>query len=262
MKRKLTREWFQKEYWEKQRSTTSIAKELSVYPADVGRFMESLGVPRRTKQEAVARHVLLTTFALETINGQLLGDGHLEYNGYRAASLTFSSKYEDYLAWLFSIFASFGIEQSGRISRYAQKTRNATLFCARTRYYREFIDLRRLWYPEGRKVVPKTLLLTPRLTLHWYLGDGCLNHPKKGRTCIRMHTNALPVEDVEFLASQLTHLGFYARRQPFDNTIYINADSTKAFLQWIGPCPAEIQHRYGYKWDLQHSMHQWLRERR
>lgn len=107
--------------------------------------------------------------------------------------------------------------------------------------------LRKKWYPKGKKIVPKDIVLTPLTIRQWYIGDGCLYRPpKNGRPRITLHTTGFPMLDVKWLIERLIKLGFKTTYQPHNNSIYISVYSVKDFLNYIGPCPVED---YQYKWD-------------
>ena len=55
------------------------------------------------------------------------------------------------------------------------------------------------WYTlEGRKIIPRDLKITPRILLHWYIGDGTLRN-----TQISLATYSFTREEVELLAEKI-----------------------------------------------------------
>lgn len=58
------------------------------------------------------------------------------------------------------------------------------------------------WYPNGEKIVPKDVRLTPLSIAHWYWGDGCTAGPTTMQFCTDSFTHA----EVAGLAAQLKQL--------------------------------------------------------
>jgi very-short-patch-repair endonuclease len=54
MSKELTKAYLQKEYAQNKRSTSSIAKEMGLFPEQINRALEKFGIPKRTRGEALA----------------------------------------------------------------------------------------------------------------------------------------------------------------------------------------------------------------
>jgi hypothetical protein len=215
--------------------------------------MRKLNVPCRDRslREHLAKikSCELTSEVRQIIDGELLGDACIRPQGKYAAHFDYGSKYRDYLVFLSSLFKTFGIEQIGEIyEKYYEE-----LKCFAYHYfscnYVELLQIYQRWYPNGIKIVPCDIDLTPLVCRQWYIGDGNLSFApsKNGRRYIRLSTDGFSVLDVEFLVYKLTTIGFLAKRQPARNIICISTDSTDKFLDYIGPCPIDC---YKYKWRL------------
>jgi len=198
-----------------------------------------------TKHLQQANHCNLSQEAIKWINGELLGDGCLFSESQYSAKFSYSSKYSEYIQYIANTLKSFGIEQMGKINQYHHKKSNCYIYNYQSRYYSELLFIRKQWYPEGKKIVPKDIKLTPLTVRQWYIGDGYLGHLKKGRPNILLCTYGFSISGVEWLVKQLIKLGFKATRQSISNTIYISTHSTKDFLDYIKNCPVEC---YKYKW--------------
>lgn len=191
----------------------------------------------------MARYCNLTFEAVEWLNGELLGDGCLHSRGLNSARYVHASKHLTYCEYVRDTLKSFGIQQSGKeIHQYKHPK---IYFQYQSLTYVQLKPLFVEWYPEGKKVVPKTIKLTPLTCRQWYIGDGSLSHPYIDGSYIRLATCAFPVEDVLWLITQLQELGFLATRYACNNTIHISTHSTKDFLSYIGNCPIKC---YEYKW--------------
>ena len=184
----------------------------------------------------------LTKDAINWINGELLGDGCVYSRSSYTASFIYKSKHLEYIEYVAKTLLSFGILQSGRIL----KMRSGNAYAYHSLDIPTLLPFRKKWYPEGKKLVPKDIVLTPLTCRQWYIGDGCLR--KLPNMCIILATYGFSIDDVNFLVNQLWELGFLATRQPNCNVIRIAKCSTKDFLNYIGECPVKC---YQYKWDVQ-----------
>lgn len=66
----------------------------------------------------------------------------------------------------------------------------------------DFTKFRKLWYPDGKKIIPKDLDISPLSLAIWFCNDGCLIVTKQS-TCIKIATNGFSKSDVEFLQRNL-----------------------------------------------------------
>lgn len=186
-----------------------------------------------------ARHCILPDKAYLWMNGELLGDGNLRADYVSSAAFRGTSQYLEYIDYISGTLSFFGIEQSGKIYK-----RNNVYYYTSRRYY-ELGPLRCIWYPDGKKIVPKCFHLTPLVCRQWYIGDGCLKHREGERPHITLATCGFPANDVIWLVEQLWEIGIIATRQACENRIHISTHSTPYFLKYIGKCPVEC---YQYKW--------------
>ncbi len=61
-------------------------------------------------------------------------------------------------------------------------------------YSIQAVDIYKEWYPNGTKIVPRNLQITPTILLHWFIGDGSYND-----TEISFSTHSFPPNDVDWL---------------------------------------------------------------
>ena len=189
-------------------------------------------------------HCELSQKAIEWINGELLGDGSLRSRSHCSAQFTYGTKHLEYIRYISKILNSFGIKQGGRINKHLSKF-GCYSYHYRSLSYAELLPLHKEWYPEGKKVVPKNLKLTPLTCRQWYIGDGTLQGLKKTKPDIRLASQGFTVYDVEWLVDQMVNLGFRVTKTD-NNKIHISVYSTEEFLEYIGSCPVEC---YKYKWN-------------
>lgn len=157
----------------------------------------------------------LTSKQEQVLNGLLLGDGCLfvgKSNKCPLLTVARAAKDLEYLRFQHGIFRKFcsdeGIIKSDKTDRKANKTYKGFKF--RTRAIPELLPYHSLWYPDGKKIVPASLELTPTTMAHWFCDDGSIrtkNDRSGGKyqsLVLKLSTNGFQKHDVEFLHSLLT----------------------------------------------------------
>jgi len=196
-------------------------------------------------------HCNLSIEAIHWLSGELLGDGSLRKISCHSALFHYGSQYKEYAEYVRDTLKSFGIEQAGKINKHKHKKFKTINYQYASLAYPELLTIHKKWYPKGKKIVPRDIVLTPLVLRQWYIGDGSLVKPKKGKPSIILCTCGFTVYDVNWLMKQLRHLGYWAIRQKSINTIRISSchsnKTVNDFLNYIGECPVEC---YKYKWDI------------
>jgi len=242
------KEWLRQKYIDEELSTVQIAKICGVVCSTIWHWLIKYNIPIRSINEGIhlikGNHCNLSQEAINFINGELLGDGHLCSQSSYSASFRYTSKYLEYINYISDILKSFGIKQSGNIIKQENKKYGNIYYQYASYNYEELFPIRKKWYFGGKKIVPRNVELNPITLRQHYIGDGCLTHKKNGRPYIRLATYRFFIKDVEFLVRLLNDLGFKAKRKLSENTIYISTHSTKDFLSYIGNSPVRC---YDYK---------------
>lgn len=213
-------------------------------------YMLKFNIPIRSKSEAnhlrQVNHCNLSQKAIEWINGELLGDGCLQLSSKYSAKFKYGSKYFEYIKYVRNTLELFGIKKTGKIYKVYHKDMDCHSYHYSSRAYPELLAIHKRWYPNGRKIIPKNLKVTPLTLRQHYIGDGYLSHHKLGRPSIGLCTCGFTVADVECFLEKLTKLGIRAKRNA-KNLIRISAYSVNDFLNYIGKCPVKC---YTYKWNI------------
>ena len=189
-------------------------------------------------------------YDLEIISGSLLSDGcitkipkcknyyfihgckHVEYIEFLAEELSFITKVQPYKARVYHAKNKKGEPYSGQGSAGAY---------LKSRVSEELTEMRKKWYPNGKKSVPLDLILTPTTVLHWYLGDGN-NRPNEG---VRLCTCGFISEDNQRLVNML--LDIVPECSLGDqNMIHIPQTSAFEFFQYIKQPPLDC---FAYKFE-------------
>lgn len=245
-------EFLDAQYWGGSMSSIEIAKMCNCNKRNILYQMQKTGIGRRARQDQ-PNYVNITRELEEMLEGELLGDGNLIKHG-RGARYQHSNKYPFYIGWLFNKFMNCGIGWNEKV--YSANTPWGTVYMGRTWTYRDLVKLQERFYPNGKKIVPTDIELTPTILKHWYIGDGCFYTRKRGNyheKSITMATNGFTYDEVEFLTDELNKLGIKANlnhSQGYTIVVY-KKSAIQKFFNYIGDCPEEIKQIYGYKFPIE-----------
>ncbi len=181
----------------------------------------------------------------ELIDGLLLGDGSLR-KGKKSknAIYTHSCKYKEYLLFLIAELKVHDIKintiydkdngySTGRVFQI-----HSLISEKLTYHYNR-------WYIDNKKILPKDIILTPLVLLHWYIGDGGFDSCKGYLRQISIAAHNFSYEDREILCDKLRELNLKVRNTKRGN-INITKKSIPLFLSIINECPVEC---YKYKFN-------------
>ena len=238
-------------YYANGSSMVRLAEVLGVKPTAIAYRLKRCGIKTRDRGQALhderGNDVSLTIVANEFLAGELLGDGSIAQQSRFAARYEHGTKHKEYLVWLKELFSEWGVE-SGAIREHIIKEKSYWEFA--THSYPEFLKLRLLWYPDGKKIVPKDFTLSSLSARQWFIGDGSLVYPgrnKAWRPHITICAVGFAVEDIKRLIHDMRVHGVNAVLWK-GGTVGMGADATERFFDWVGPCPEKIKPIYGYKW--------------
>ena len=212
---------------------------------------ESLGTAFRRElesQETISREVGYTESVLcnltkeqrDVLVGLVLGDGNLEFDGYRGTRLQVkqSEARKEYVLWLYSHFA--------HMTKTPPKQRSDTRqWYFGTRFYEDLENIRQLFYREGEKVVPPNIveLFDSPVTLAvWFMDDGRLDYREKSHYAYHISTDSFTESDVQRLQTLLLkRFGIAAKtylslcRGKRYAKLYIGKEGRDAFCETVAP---------------------------
>ena len=141
----------------------------------------------------IARTKLLTSEQLELVIGSMLGDGYLvkTTSGY-AFRVNHGIRQKDYVDWKHNLLRNF-VNTAPRQS--------GSTYYFRTVTHPKFVELRKLFYKDRLKVIPKRLIcasLDPFILTVWIMDDGSAD----GRQ-LRINTQCFSDEEQVFLQNVL-----------------------------------------------------------
>jgi hypothetical protein len=182
----------------------------------------------------------------QLIDGLMLGDGNLflPKNGVNVKYQQGSS-YSEFVQHVKDELSKFDIEFDTGIRIQIQENRNGAVgYHIRSRTNTVLTEQYKIWYPEGTKIVPNNIELTPITCLYWYLGDGGLHYSKLKFKGLRLCTQGFVRDDIMLLSDKMKSLGFknYVESK---GVIGLSPISARKFISYIGICPVSC---YGYKW--------------
>ena len=171
-------------------SNTFIRKRLKKMQIPLRDRSESQREPRLNKKQVKKVENLIL--------GTMLGDAGISkpIKNSKACRYNHTNIKKDYNEWIQKQLEKANIKQKTNI-RDRNENWN-TIYTIQTRTYPYFYKLRQEWYPEGIKIVPKSLELNPEILLYWYLDDGSL-----GEWGIRLCTNSFDKKSDQHLQQEL-----------------------------------------------------------
>jgi len=259
LKKYQSRGWLKHQYHGLKKDTYEIASLCNVNHATISNWLRRLKIPVRSRSEAIwlgrMQPIKISKVLLEILNGCLLGDGWLEKDYTTRFAIEQSYAHRDWVYWLSDLFKAQGIEVGKASLREKISFGKKIVLCSlKTHSYKEFNFLREKWYPDGVKIVPRDINLTPRTVLHWHLGDGCFTHPEKVSSAqgrVYFSTQGFSEEDRDILQDKLSGIGIatYLAKQGQNGTVvYIKESQVLDLFQYLGSCPKPVSSLFGYKW--------------
>lgn len=183
--------------------------------------------------------------AVAFLDGHLLGDGYITrpHDGCSARfGLHLASRFHDFALWTRDVLAGCGIKSYNHC-------RSTSIFYTAARA--ALTDMRRRWYPDGYKEIPKDLVLSPNGLTAWYLGDGSLIRQTHGFAA-HLYTNSFSFAEVEYLQWCLLDIfdvettihqyrhsknSWSSDPSQAEPVLYIPQRAMPLFFEIIGACP-------------------------
>ena len=236
-----------RDYHVLQLSMSEIAKKYGCSTSTIASTMKRNKIPSRSLEEAQlsclvkkSRDAVFDSELKAYLDGLILGDGTLDKGKYSTSFRIDQRK--DRLEWLLSI--SKELAKHNVQSRIINVKHNKHLL--ETKCYTQLNGTYQRWYPNGKKVVPKDLVITSATFANWYLSDGSLIH----HAYILLCTDAFSREDVDFLITLLNkHFGVDGKLAIWNrrNRIRFRKHDSIKLLKIIEPFKT---HCFAYKWDI------------
>ena len=171
----------------------------------------------------------LTSLQRELIIGSLLGDGHLRlHRGKVVFEFLQTARRRFYVEWKHRILKDIACPKI----YHSKNDREYYKIVTRTHF--ELMELYRLFYHEGRKVVPENIkeLLTPFVIAVWFMDDG-----SKSRDAVYFNTQGFSLKDQFRLIKALRkfHLIFNLNRDGDYYRLRLLKRHNRRFTEIVGP---------------------------
>ena len=148
----------------------------------------------------------LTQLQLSVIIGSILGDGHIRIVPGRKSALLeikHSIKAKEYVDWKYATLKN--ICESPPKERIIDETRTTYRFF--TKQHEEITKLLKLFYKNGRKIIPKSLRLDPIILAVWFMDDGS----KARKSDVYLNTQQFSLNDQKSILAKLREMGIRAK---------------------------------------------------
>jgi hypothetical protein len=200
----------------------------------------------------------LTSEQDKVLTGLMLGDGCLyrdkpAHTPYlvvgRAASEELYLR-ENYEA--FRVFCKRGPQPTETFDKRTKKTYYGVKFT--TRRCKVFVPYYERWYPKGKKIVPKDIVLDPLALAIWFADDGSVRPSNSPwRMQLKLSTNGFTLSDVEMLKGMLEDIFgeyFYLTKGYGSASIGSSDAGARAFFKMIDDVfPASMTRKAYWKKD-------------
>lgn len=213
-------------------------------------YFKKNNIPMRSLSDAVSVATLtldqnvsfLNENLIEAIDGFLLGDGCSSVAS-KVGRFSLSSSQKEWCDYSMSFLKCYNPTPSKVFGEICEKRPNP-IWASATCAHKDIGEMRKRWYPEGVKIVPQDVRITPLSTLLWYLGDGSLSNGQ----VITLATCSFSNHEIDnILIPKLKEHGIHGSRG-YRNVICISTDTSKNFFKLIGEkSPIAC---YDYKFDL------------
>ncbi len=152
---------------------------------------------------------IISKLDMEMIDGLILSDAYLERLKNKFSNSRFqlyqSLNHYDLMDKVSKMFfnAGIGVWLEPIIKDGFKKNSTGYMIC--TKRHPVFRQMRLKWYPNGKKIIPKDLVLTPKTIAYWFMGDGHSGWIKgiHSKSHIGFSTHSFSKYDVELLIEKL-----------------------------------------------------------
>jgi len=250
--------WLYDQYIVKKMSTCQIANHIGSDPAAIRYWLNKYDIPVRDfSLSHVHNREDLVIDNREVIDGNMLGDGSLlmrnRKTGISVPSYSHSACVFEHVKYVGEFLWKGDVNR--RIYKYTNScghksfkftTVNSSIFST---YYSR-------WYPNFVKHVPKDLVLTPVVLLHWFLGDGTCSYktgrPKEQRRLVFCSESFSRKDNGWLLTYMTTKFGLNGtliknNGKGTDCRIALRQSSIDDFFSIIGPPPVAS---LAYRWKV------------
>lgn len=193
--------------------TRNICKDYGVSYVTILRWLKKWNVKIKCRSEAIhlskTKSYKWTIKQKEILDGELLGDGCLtKYNDRKYGNYIFvlGSIIQEHCLNIKRLFPKGIFNNKTPYHIKSERFRKGIFYCLRSRSDPYLTEQRKRWYPQGVKIVPQDIKITPVVLYYWYIGDGCLVRRKGRIKNIQLSTDGFSNENLILLKEKMLDL--------------------------------------------------------
>jgi len=226
------------------------------------KFKKSVSIAQRKRYETVFKNTINNnTNKLKKlindpiINGILLSDGYISKrkgngNGNSRFKLDQCELHPDFVMKIQKCLESYGfITKVKHVERFDKRTNKVyKSINLSTKLHPMLSLLKNIWYPKGKKIVPKMIKLSPQLLCTWFEGDGSSRILKNSRhakqVVIQLSTEAFDYNSMLILITLMRDFGIMSSINKENRILIWRNESVVKFMDLIKPL---ISESFNYK---------------
>lgn len=248
--------WLRNQYLTMEKSAAQIAKEIVAPSNSVRQALQRFEIPIRNRSEAqTIGNDETFIFDTDVLYGSLLGDAGLRKSKNTNLTVPYFYKRNKYIDHV-SLVAS-KLYRGNWQSRISEEFR--TINNVECRYWffttpaiPSLASVYQEWYPDGKKIIPSSLIPTPMMLHHWFLDDGSsyLRKRKTRQVVITLSSQCFSCEDQKMICGKMNDLwnlgfGVETTNSGTGFRIKLPQSRTDEFYELIG---SPIVESFAYKW--------------
>ena len=168
-------------------------------------------------------------FLDDLITGKLLGDGSLEDRSLANSRLQIrhSIKQKEYVDWCYMHLKEFAV---------SKPKQNRFSYYFRSKSLPMFTKLRKIWYVNGKKILPLHIKFTPLVISIWYMDDGSIKSRFHKTVLLNTHSfSKISLKRLQKVLLDRYGVKTTLRKQREGIQIYIISETIDKFLNIIEP---------------------------
>jgi len=219
-------------------SQHQIATKIESSVQTIENHFKKYGIPTRSPKQIrllKAKKCNLSSKQIESLDGMLIADGHLERSTI-SSRIAYCCKFRETLTDIQSEFNQLHFCEPS----FCQKGPHWNF---KSSYYKDLLYHWKRWYNNNKiKIIPSDLKLTPKFMYWWFIGDGYIH-----KKCVILCTDNFNNDDLEKLIKLFYDNGMNASVIKSCKRIKLSRKSTALFINKIINSPLKIADQYKYK---------------
>lgn len=155
---------------------------------------------------ACKRNTILTQHEKEVIDGLLLSDASLQRRSATArfGLVTIHKEFSQHVSELLSVKSKFYYKEAHEGTCKGVPVHSKESYPLYTLRDIAFNELHEKWYPNGKKIVPEYLKLSPTIVKYWFYGDGCSSYVGLNSVKLKFSTESFTLTECKRLTNMLS----------------------------------------------------------